>query len=367
MKILKTIQRPFARTTRPLAVLSLVLTCTTQTLPALSSALADPPKNTNFNEPVKSIPQVPHSILRTTGGSILPLMLEVSARPELLQSDYLRRMLGGADDRGRYCLGQKVLHWSKVEQPGTSFSLQESNVFAATTVGAPPAACQHRELICHMRKSGFDLKQVRSFLGQPERRYFDNCAHPVEVYRFSPHASISLTEPANSFDVNQITVTYIGQTLPPPSAQSMALADGYRLAKAKRLLASGNTGLALTLLREHLADNPQDRGAHLVMAGILKRIGDVNGAMDEYRSALQLARACGDRDVEKRSLAGLSAFGVVVSPQASLPRNYGGEQFHARMQELEAISAAANVPKALPAANVRASNGDQLAGLNQPF
>lgn len=359
------LQRPFAKKTLPLTIL--VLTCLAQSLPGLASALADPPKNASFSEPARPVPQVPHQILRTTGGSILPLMLEVSSRPELLQSDYLRRMLGGADDRGRYSLGQKVLHWSKVEQPGTSFSLHESTVFAATTVGAPATACQHRELICHMRKSGFDLKQARGFLGQPERRYFDNCANPVEVYRFSPYASISLTEPANSFDVSQITVTYIGQTLPPPSAQSMALADGYRLAKAKRLLASGNTGLSLTLLREHIADNPQDRGAHLVLAGILKRIGDVNGAMTEYRSALQLARACGDKEVEKRSLAGLSAFGVVASPQASLPRNYGAEQFHARMQELEAISAAALLPRSKPAEAVRTSASNQVAGLDQPF
>ncbi len=321
-------------------------------LPALASALVDPPTNATYQKS-RPVPQVPHNILRTPGGTILPLMLEVSAKPELLQADYLRRMLGGSDDRGRYSLGQKVMHWSKVEQPGSTFDFHESTVLASTVVGAPPVVCQHRELTCRMRKSGFELKQIRSFLGQPAKRYFDDCAHPVEVYRYSPNASISLTEPANSFDVNQITVTYIGQPLPAPSVQSMALADGYRLAKARRLLASGNTGLALTLLREHLADNPQDRGAHLVLAGILKRIGDPNGAMTEYRSALQLARACGDKEVESRSLAGLSAFGVVVSPSASLPRNYGNDQFHARMQELEAVSAAKNV--------------SQVAGLNQPF
>lgn len=273
---------------------------------------------------------------KSSGKDALALMLSFARQPDLLDASYLRRVLGAPDDRGRYILGGRVLHYSKKVEPGTSYDFSANQIYAATTYSANSSAggatagsvaarnligaCENRQLVCHLEQSGLTLSQVRSTLGAPERRYFDSQSHPVDVYRYNPYASISITEPVNSFNVSEITVNYIGDPLPGPAPESMMVADNCRIAKAKALLAAGLCGPAVELVREHLEDNPRDGRMHLVYAGILRRTSDLNGALGEYRTALDIARETGDKELESASIKWLSTFGVVqVAAKQSQP------------------------------------------------
>lgn len=308
---------------------------------------------------------------KTSGDAVFSLMIDFARRPELLEGAYLRRILGGADDRGRNIMGRLNMHYSRLVEPGTSYDFVDSDTVAATAYGASPRTCSHRQLVCHLKSSGLTLAEVRRRLGQPERRYFDRNSHPVDVYRFSPHASLSITEPVNSFDVNQIEVNYVGDDLPAPSLQDMALADTYRLEKARLLLASGGSRIdtACQLLTEHLQDNPNDRQAHLIYASILRRLSDVNGAMDHYRTALSLSRQVGDSQAEQRALNGLSEFGVVVGADTGKPLN-GTYKTSAAPVRPPAYSGSV-VPKHSPAGKKPEISPDaaraMLAGTQQPF
>lgn len=282
-------------------------------MPNLKRALAAVYVATVFSIAVNAAQAHPLSKVtrKTSGKDALALMLSFARQPDLLDASYLRRVLGAPDDRGRVYLGQRVLHYSQKVEPGTSYDFTANNIFAATTPSGIAGACESRQLVCHLEQSGLTLAQVKGTLGAPERRYFNNQSHPVDVYRFTPYASISITEPANSFSVNEITVNYIGDPLSGPAPESMMVADNCRIAKAKAMLAAGIYGPATALVREHLEDNPQDGRMHLIYAGILRRTSDLNGALSEYRTALDIARENGDKELETASLKWLSSFGVV--------------------------------------------------------
>lgn len=308
---------------------------------------------------------------KTSGDAVFSLMIDFARRPELLEGSYLRRILGGADDRGRNIMGRLNMHYSRLVEPGTSYDFVDSDTVAATVHGAAARTCSHRQLVCHLKSSGLTLAEVRRRLGMPEKRYFDSNSHPVDVYRFSPHASLSITEPVNSFDVNRIEVNYVGDDLPAPSSQDMALADTYRLEKARLLLASGGSRIdtACQLLTEHLQDNPNDRQAHLIYASILRRLSDVNGSMDHYRTALSLARQTGDSQAEQRALQGLSEFGVVVAADTGKPLTDSYTNSVTRVQQLPRT--VSPVQKHSPAGRKPEISPDaaraMLAGTQQPF
>lgn len=245
-----------------------------------------------------------------SGAAVLSLVTSLAKRPELLDAAYLRRMLG-AEDRSFAQNSAAIKHYSLYVEPGTSYDFAENTIMARTAGGGDAEPALHRQLTCHMSNSGLTHAQVRQMLGRPERRYFDNGAHPVEVYRLSPYASISVTEPANSFNVSTIEINYIGAALSKPTVTDLALADQYRLDKAKNLLAAGVTNTAVALLAQHLEDKPNDFNGHLIYASILRRLGDVNGSLEHYRLALDLSRGAADFAAQDRAIKGLAQFGVV--------------------------------------------------------
>lgn len=273
-----------------------------------------------------------------SGATVLSLLTSMAKRPELLDAAYLRRILG-AEDRTFVQNGAAVKHYSHYVEPGTSYDFAESTIMARTVSGGDIEPALHRQLVCHMSNSGLTHGQVRQILGQPERRYFDNGAHPVEVYRLSPHASVSITEPANSFNVSTVEINYIGAALSKPTASDLALADQYRLDKAKNLLAAGVTNTAVALLAQHLEDRPNDFNGHLIYASILKRLGDVNGSLEHYRLALDLSRGAADAAAQDRAIKGLAQFGVVKTVD-SLDNNLGA---NSRLAGNQSISASQRV------------------------
>lgn len=248
------------------------------------------------------------------GDAVLPMMVHMAMRPELIEAKYLRTILGAPDNKGSSGFGMSSMNWRAKQLGGPSFALQNGTASFANKQTIPVAhpLATSKTFVALFPHSGMQLKHVKKQLGEPVRQYFDNNAQPVECYQLSPNALLTFTEPVNCFDVTQMAVVYDGPPLPAPSTQDYAVANQYRLTVARQHLASGDTVRCAELLNEHLKDNPLDAGAHLILAKTMKHYGDINGAIDEYKNALNLARTYGVPSVENEAYSALTYFGVVA-------------------------------------------------------
>ncbi|MDQ5937734.1 MAG: hypothetical protein QG574_5093 [Cyanobacteriota bacterium erpe_2018_sw_21hr_WHONDRS-SW48-000092_B_bin.40] len=248
------------------------------------------------------------------GDAVLPMMVHMAMRPELIEAKYLRTILGAPDNKGSSGFGMSSLNWRAKQLGGPSFVLQNGSASFANKQTIPVAhpLATSKTFVALFPHSGMQLKHVKKQLGEPVRQYFDNNAQPVECYQLSPNALLTFTEPVNCFDVTQMAVVYDGPPLPAPSTQDYAVANQCRLTVARQHLASGDTVRCAELLNEHLKDNPLDAGAHLILAKTMKHYGDINGAIDEYKNALTLARTYGVPSVENEAYSALTYFGVVA-------------------------------------------------------
>ena len=248
------------------------------------------------------------------GDAVLPMMVHMAMRPELIEAKYLRTLLGAPDNKGTSGFGMSSLNWRAKQIGAPSYALQNGTASFANkqTIAVAHPMATSKTFVALFPHSGMQLKHVKKQLGEPMRQYFDNNAQPVECYQLSPNALLTFTELANCFDVTQMAVVYNGPPTPAPSAQDFAVANQYRLSVARQHLASGNTVRCAELLNEHLQDNPLDAGAHLILAKTMKHYGDINGAIDEYKNALSLARTYGVPSVENEAYSALALFGVVA-------------------------------------------------------
>lgn len=252
------------------------------------------------------------------GDAVLPMMVHMAMRPELIEAKYLRTILGAPDNKGTSGFGMSSLNWRAKQIGAPSFALQNGTASFANkqTIAVAHPLATSKTFVALFPHSGMQLKHIKKQLGEPMRQYFDDNAQPVECYQLSPNALLTFTEPANCFDVTQMAVVYNGPPTPIPSAQDYAVANQYRLSVARQHLASGNTIRCAELLNEHLQDNPLDAGAHLILAKTMKHYGDINGAIDEYKNALTLARTYHVPSVENEAYSALALFGVVAPTPA---------------------------------------------------
>jgi hypothetical protein len=243
----------------------------------------------------------------SSGKSTLPFMISLAQHPELLQPPYLRMILGTPDRAKAFPYPSNTFTWTPADGTSTSYVLSRS------VDSRVPGGSETRQLLSTFKHSDLTLKAVRSRLGKPVRRYFDNRAFPVELYQLSPGTTLAVTEPTNSFDVSQLTVTYKGPYLPQASKVDMAEASNFRQKQIDHHLSKGNRERGLALLQEHVGDNPQDIEAHIVLAEALRNRCDINGSIAEYRRALALAQGCGDTALQQKALNGLAPLGLVPS------------------------------------------------------
>lgn len=252
------------------------------------------------------------------GDAVLPMMVHMAMRPELIEAKYLRTILGAPDNKGTSGFGMSSLNWRAKQIGAPSYALQNGTASFANkqTIAVAHPLATSKTFVALFPHSGMQLKHVKKQLGEPTRQYFDDNAQPVECYQLSPNALLTFTEPASCFDVTQMAVVYNGPPTPVPSPQDYAVANQYRLSVARQHLASGNTIRCAELLNEHLQDNPLDAGAHLILAKTMKHYGDINGAIDEYKNALTLARTYHVPSVENEAYSALALFGVVAPTPA---------------------------------------------------
>ncbi len=257
------------------------------------------------------------------GDAVLPMMVHMAMRPELIEAKYLRTILGAPDNKGTSGFGMSSLNWRAKQIGAPSYALQNgtANFANKQTIAVAHPLATSKTFVALFPHSGMQLKHVKKQLGEPTRQYFDNNAQPVECYQLSPNALLTFTEPANCFDVTQMAVVYNGPPTAAPSVQDYVVANQYRLSVARQHLASGNTIRCAELLNEHLQDNPLDAGAHLILAKTMKHYGDINGAIDEYKNALTLARTYHVPSVENEAYNALALFGVVAPAYSNAGNN----------------------------------------------
>lgn len=238
---------------------------------------------------------------RCEGEAVLPLFLHIALRPELMEPRYIGMILGRADiaaDTGLY----QSHNWRPSSLGAASFVLQAENQPVATECSASFTA--------HFPHSGLNRKDLIKELGQPVRHYFDNSGRPTDEYHFAANTVLTVTEPANTFEVSSISVSYQGPHIAGPSNDDYKAAAVFRLEKARHQIAAGNAAECSKILREHLQDNPQDASGHLLLAQTLSRSSDLNGSIDEYRRAYNLARSQGLAQVEGEAVSGLARIGI---------------------------------------------------------
>ncbi len=252
------------------------------------------------------------------GEAVLPMMVNLAMHPELMDAKYLRMILGAPDNKGVSGFGMSSLRWTAKDLGGPIIDLQSGIAsFKNTHHRSTDSGTQiSKTLLVQFPQSKLRLKEVQKQLGAPLRRYFDDQSHPVECYQLAPGALLTITEPANCFDIKKMAVVYNGPPLKSPGMQDYAVAAEYRLAVARRHLAGGNSVRCAELLNEHLKDQPHDAGAHLILAKTMRHYGDVNGSINEYRTALQLARTHHVSAVEQEAFAALHQLGLVARPRA---------------------------------------------------
>jgi hypothetical protein len=241
------------------------------------------------------------------GKVALPFLISLAERPELLQPPFMRLVLGNPDRTRAYAYPSTTFTWTPADGSSTYF------VLTRRTDARPPATGESRQLVAMFKHSRITLKTVRSRLGKPIRRYFDNRSFPCELYQVSPFTTLAVCEPTNSFDVSQITVCYNGPYLPQVSDDELARAESNRLKQIDHHFQHGNRDRALSLLQEHIADHPQDIKAHLLLASALRGRCDVNGSIAEYRKALAMAQAAGDVALQHQAIDALAPLGLMPS------------------------------------------------------
>lgn len=249
---------------------------------------------------------------RSQGEAVLPMMVHMAMRPELIDATYLKMILGASDNKGVSAFGMSSLHWTAKELGGPVYALQ-NGVASFSQKHNGPSCMQtyvQKTFLVQFRRSGMQLKHLKKQLGEPLRSYYDDNCQPVEEFQFTPNAVLTFTEPHNCFDISRMAVIYNGPQLAPPTAQDYAVASQYRLGAARKFLASGNTVRCAELLNEHLKQNPEDAGAHLILARTYRHYGDINASMTEYRRAFELARKYHNTTVEKDAYEGLTQYGV---------------------------------------------------------
>jgi hypothetical protein len=239
------------------------------------------------------------------GKATLPFIVSLARHPELLQPPYLRLVFGMPDRARLYAYPSNTFTWTPDDGSGTHF------VLSRRLDQRVPAGGETRQLVTTFKRAAMPLKSVRSCLGKPIRRYFDNQSQPVELFQLSPNSTLAVCEPTNTFDVSQMTICYSGPYLPQVSADDMLKASSFRLTQIDHHLARGNSERGMSLLQEYVGDNPQDIKAHLLLADALRRKCNVNASIAEYRRALALAQGCGDVSLQKQAMKGLTPMGLV--------------------------------------------------------
>jgi len=221
-----------------------------------------------------------------------------------MQPQYMRLVLGTPNNARRSAFPANTFVWA----PGDG-----SNIRYVLTRNAGyrlDGAQESRRLVTTFKQSSLRLKDIKARLGAPTRRAYDNRAHLVEVYQLAPGTTMTVCEPSNTFDVSEISIDYAGPYLPATSTQDLADAATFRLEQIDHHLRKGSNNRGLAFLQEHLVDNPEDIGAHLILADCLKSRCDVNGSIYECRRALALAQGSGDQAMAKKALDKLAQFGL---------------------------------------------------------
>jgi hypothetical protein len=245
------------------------------------------------------------------GKGTLPFAINLAKRPELMHPQYLRMVFGSPLEAKGYSYPANNFSWASGHKSMTG--AQTKYYLSRTPIAGsvPGSDFECRQFVIAYAQSSIRLKDVYGKLGKPARKYFDNQAAPVELYQVTPFTTLAVSEPCNTFDVNRITVTYNGPALPATGPRDMFAASSFRQKAIDHHLSDGTRDRGLSYLQEHVDDNPQDIGAHLLMGETLKNRSDINGSIAEYRRALALAQASGDKSMERKALKGLDQFGLV--------------------------------------------------------
>jgi hypothetical protein len=157
-----------------------------------------------------------------------------------------------------------------------------------------------------------------------------------------PYTTLTFSSTQESFRLNEARIVYSGPPLPPPSPEQMQAAQAAMFERAHATAQSAEkneshgapTAETVSLLRARVRSQPGNAEAHLDLAQALRRSCQINGAIVEYRAALNLS--VDDKDVHDKALKALQSLRVIQSDGDSDPNRRQDLELYNHGQRLRA-------------------------------
>ena len=244
------------------------------------------------------------------------VLWQVSHNPSLMNVEYLKYFIGRPENEKQQRGQQRHYYWYGANRQPIHELIQSE--------GAPGQVVEST-MITSLEGTGLTFDQLHKIFGNESRRFFDYYGHPNELFSFSPNTYLSFGSAPNSFRLNQATVMYRGEPLPPPPAEEMQMAQTAMIERAENASAANGKAYSKTkpgkkqkpnkdpnavadsellpLLIARVKSQPLDAQSHLMLAQALQHQAHLNEAVSEYKIALSLS---GDnQDVRNQSIQAL--------------------------------------------------------------
>lgn len=198
--------------------------------------------------------------------------------------------------------------WCRDNGQGAKYELMQEESKAGVVVEST--------FLLHADDLKLDLPGVESKYGPGAHKFFDQQTWPAEEYSFAPDTQITFTQGHNQFRVTRITVHYKGAGLPTVADADMIAAHLYRKNRAMAATQKATPPQAITLLREHLSEHPEDFEAQVALANSYKANCELNQAMAQFTLTLGQAQAVNDQATVQLCLKGLQELRLAPSVPA---------------------------------------------------
>ncbi len=165
-------------------------------------------------------------------------------------------------------------------------------------------------------ESDVELPDIEKKEGTAGKKFYDKNCRPALQYAIGPNTTVTFVQEQNKFYVHHVQVRYAGPPLPPPSAADMQAAQNDRRTLALSQNGNGKQDASVSLLWQHLSQDPNDAEARYALAQAYQKSGNLNQAIVQYQTALACA---GDNAaVSQKCIEGLQQLHVIATPGEQL-------------------------------------------------
>jgi hypothetical protein len=243
------------------------------------------------------------------------LIRTLFAQPELMDLDYLTPKLGRPEnEQSQTAKLERKYFWYDPVSHTPLYQLEQTltppskRVFAPSALTSASGRVTESIFTVFLDQQNIKDQDIKNLFGSEEKTYFDSNGTPCKMYNTAPNTMLLFTEPQGMFRVTQARITYQGPPLTPVGQIEREESKAANVKLASQELERHDWHAAELHLRQHLAQYPQDAAVHFELAQTLREEGEINNAINEYRTALKYAG--GNDELRDQCLAGLQELKV---------------------------------------------------------